>query len=167
VPVDGAVAGRAYATGQAYDSGSDGDVRIWLPLRDGTQHMGVVEVAPARLPSEPMREAYALLASVLAELVATRRLYGDAVERARRRLPMQLATEVNARCLTRSRSPRGLSTTEPSPTACSTPPPAPGTSSATSRSVRPNWATRHAVIHSGQEIERVSDRHRDRPRSTR
>jgi serine phosphatase RsbU (regulator of sigma subunit) len=35
-----------------------------------------------------------LLASVLAELLATRRSYGDAVELARRRLPMQLATEI-------------------------------------------------------------------------
>ena len=35
-----------------------------------------------------------MIAALVAELIASRRFYGDAVERTRRRLPMQLAAEI-------------------------------------------------------------------------
>jgi serine phosphatase RsbU (regulator of sigma subunit) len=94
VPVDGTLAGRTFSTGRSYEAISDGDLRIWLPLLDGTQRLGVVEVLPMRPPSPQSSEAYQALAEVLAEFVVSRRLYGDAIEHARRQLPMQLATEI-------------------------------------------------------------------------
>jgi hypothetical protein len=105
--VDGTLAGRAYATARAYPTLGNGTSRLWVPLLDGAQRLGVLEVildkpdADADLDAEgasalsarQVRTAEAV-AGVLAQLIATRRWYGDAVEHTRRRLPMQLATEV-------------------------------------------------------------------------
>ena len=86
VPVEGTMAGRAYATMQAYET----DTQVWVPLLDAAQRLGVLEI----VTKQPAPDAYDLVAAVIAQLVSTRRLYGDAVEHARRVLPMQLATEI-------------------------------------------------------------------------
>jgi len=94
VPVDGTLAGRVFVTGQAYDSESDGESRVWLPLVDGTQRLGVLEIMAKEVPSPRHRRVYESVAGLLAQLIVTRRSYGDAVEHTRRLLPMQLATEI-------------------------------------------------------------------------
>jgi sigma-B regulation protein RsbU (phosphoserine phosphatase) len=94
IPVDGTLAGRAFATGQVYDSGSDGETHVWVPLLDGAQRLGVVEIRTKTPPSAQQRHTYELVAALLAQLVTTRRNYGDAVEHTRRKLPMQVATEI-------------------------------------------------------------------------
>jgi hypothetical protein len=94
VAVDGTLAGRTFGTGQRYEATGHAETRIWLPLLDGTQRLGVVEVVVRQPPAPHMDEAFQALAVLLAELVVSRRLYGDAIEHARRRLPMQLATEI-------------------------------------------------------------------------
>ncbi|MCI4063957.1 serine/threonine-protein phosphatase [Micromonospora sp. R77] len=96
--VDGTLAGRAFGMLCPYpsESGADGAVatRLWVPLLDGMERLGVVEVlAAAPVPPERVA-AYGTAASLLAELLVTRSLYSDTVERVRRRAPMRLAAEM-------------------------------------------------------------------------
>jgi sigma-B regulation protein RsbU (phosphoserine phosphatase) len=61
---------------------------------DGTERIGVLELVTASPPDAGRISEFRTVASLLAEILVTRRLYGDATERARRRLPMQLAAEI-------------------------------------------------------------------------
>ena len=45
-------------------------------------------------PSESDRRDLEVIAALVAELISSRRFYGDAVEHTRRRLPMQVAAEI-------------------------------------------------------------------------
>jgi phosphoserine phosphatase RsbU/P len=97
ISIDGTLAGRAYALGEPTETPSNGNGnahRTYLPMTDCGNRVGVLEVvSPSRLPDAD-REMLASIATVLAQLVATRRMYGDAIEHLRRGLPMQLATEI-------------------------------------------------------------------------
>jgi phosphoserine phosphatase RsbU/P len=94
IPVDATLAGRSFAMTQMYSTDTGSGHRLWAPLLDGTERLGVLEVLTADDPSAELRADYGVVASMLSELVTTRRFYGDAVERTRRRLPMQLAAEI-------------------------------------------------------------------------
>jgi sigma-B regulation protein RsbU (phosphoserine phosphatase) len=90
LPIDGTLAGRAYAATQVCETSAEAPPRIWLPLLDGAQRLGVVEIVPK---DHANRATFAAVAALLGQLVSTRRWYGDAIEHIRRRLPMQVATE--------------------------------------------------------------------------
>jgi hypothetical protein len=90
LPIDGTLAGRAYAAMQVCETSAEVPPRIWLPLLDGAQRLGVVEVVPG---DHADRATFAAVAALLGQLVSTRRWYGDAIEYTRRRLPMQVAAE--------------------------------------------------------------------------
>ncbi|MEV8507066.1 PP2C family protein-serine/threonine phosphatase [Actinoplanes sp. NPDC051475] len=88
--VDDTLAGRAYCTAETTYAES----HLWLPLLHGAERLGVLEV---RLDTDPDRRLHRdlrVIGALAAELIASRRFYGDAVERTRRRLPMQLAAEI-------------------------------------------------------------------------
>ncbi|GLY92826.1 PP2C family protein-serine/threonine phosphatase [Actinoplanes sp. NBRC 103695] len=68
--------------------------RLWLPLLHGAERLGVLELGVKAYPSDEARHDLETIAALVAELIASRRFYGDAVERTRRRLPMQLAAEI-------------------------------------------------------------------------
>lgn len=93
-PVEGTVAGRAFTTAREawLDEGDGG--RLWLPLLHGAERLGVFELRVKAYPSEAARHDLEVIAALVAELIASRRFYGDAVEHTRRRLPMQLAAEI-------------------------------------------------------------------------
>ena len=93
--VDGTLGGRAFTLLEPSlsDTGLDG-VRLWLPLVDGAERLGVVEFVLDASPGTGALHDYALVTALLAELVVTRSLYGDAIERLRRRQPMRLAAEM-------------------------------------------------------------------------
>lgn len=97
--IDGTLAGRAFSTGSTYeaDSGRPGHRRLWVPMIDGTERIGVAEltvpltdgaVAPALLA---YCERYAHLA---AGQIMAKNAYGDPFERARRSQPMTVAAEL-------------------------------------------------------------------------
>ncbi|MFF5289683.1 PP2C family protein-serine/threonine phosphatase [Paractinoplanes globisporus] len=92
--VDGTPAGRAFTTAQPQwlDEG-DGGV-LWLPLLHGAERLGVFELRVKARPPDSARQDLEVIAALVAELIASRRFYGDAVEHTRRRLPMQLAAEI-------------------------------------------------------------------------
>jgi serine phosphatase RsbU (regulator of sigma subunit) len=94
VVVDGTLPGRSFAMTEEYETDTGSGLRLWVPLLDGTERLGVLEVLTTAEPEPGLREDYRTTAALLSELLTSRRVYGDAVERSRRRLPMQLAAEI-------------------------------------------------------------------------
>jgi phosphoserine phosphatase RsbU/P len=92
--IDGTLPGRSYAMTEIHETRASSGVRLWVPLLDGTERLGVLEVLTAAEPAPELRADYCTAGSMLAEVLTSRRTYGDAVERTRRRLPMQLAAEI-------------------------------------------------------------------------
>jgi hypothetical protein len=93
--VDGTLGGRAFTTVTAVLSDSEVDgYRLWVPLLDGAERMGVLEVVTTTRPDETMADDCAAVAALLAEMVVTRSQYSDTVELVRRREPMLLAAEM-------------------------------------------------------------------------
>jgi hypothetical protein len=92
VPVDGTLAGRAYALGVPVEG--DGGSRLWLPVSDAGHRIGVLEVTGPKAVDDGVRAALTALASAVAGLISARWRYADAVERLRRGSAMQVATEV-------------------------------------------------------------------------
>jgi phosphoserine phosphatase RsbU/P len=93
IPISGTVAGRAFALSDSYETAGEPGYRLWLPLLDGTERLGVLAVLAPERCSKRCRRGCESIASLLSELLVTRRHYGDTIERTRRRLPMQLAAE--------------------------------------------------------------------------
>jgi serine phosphatase RsbU (regulator of sigma subunit) len=101
--VDGTLAGRAFQLSQVQvqlhgNGGADG-VRAWFPLLDGTARLGVLAVTvddPAELERHGGLLTVRLMryATLVAELVMTKTLYGDAIVRTQRRAEMGVAAEI-------------------------------------------------------------------------
>ncbi|MFI7075512.1 PP2C family protein-serine/threonine phosphatase [Micromonospora sediminicola] len=94
LPIDGTLAGRAFSTVSPVQGEQDGQRMLWVPLLDGSERMGVVQV----ITDEPLTEQAvadcATVAALIGELVVTGDLYSDTIERLRRRAPMRLAAEM-------------------------------------------------------------------------
>ncbi|MFD9124874.1 PP2C family protein-serine/threonine phosphatase [Kitasatospora sp. NPDC059571] len=92
--VDGTVAGRAYRTMTAHTArDEDGTVRLWLPLMDGIERIGVLEVGAHRDDPELLDRCRAL-ADVAALAVISKSGFSDGVVRTVRSAPMTLAAEL-------------------------------------------------------------------------
>jgi Stage II sporulation protein E (SpoIIE) len=99
LPVVGTMAGRAFASTSIVQVEADGGRgrRMWLPLLDGTERLGVMDAGflERSVPMPPelvaVIERYAHLAALL---VATKGLYSDVFELVRRRRPMTVASEL-------------------------------------------------------------------------
>jgi Stage II sporulation protein E (SpoIIE) len=94
--IQGTLAGRAYATTSivGVDSESGRGRRLWLPLLDGTERVGAMELA---LPEAPDGTGLALCeryAHLVAMLIVSKAAYSDFFERLRRRKPMTGASEL-------------------------------------------------------------------------
>ncbi len=93
--IDGTIGGRAFSMLTTFISDTEPDgLRVWLPLVDGAERMGVLEVVTDTALSDTAMDDCMAVASLLAEMVVTRSFYSDTVERLRRREPMQLAAEM-------------------------------------------------------------------------
>lgn len=99
--IDSTVAGRVFQQMQRLtqpaSAGSDaGRLQIWLPLVNGTERLGAlsVDLPVAIVDDESCGRRLERFASVTAELIMTKSLYGDSIVRARRTKPMTLAAEV-------------------------------------------------------------------------
>ena len=97
--IQGTVAGRAYTSASILRVEGDEDraTRLWLPLLDGTERLGAMEVTfggePASVPDALVTvcERYAHLTAML---IVTKGAYSDVFERVRRRRPMSVASEL-------------------------------------------------------------------------
>lgn len=94
--VDGSVAGRAFRTVQPVEVESGAARRLWVPLLDGIERLGVLEVVVPQaqpLPDELCR-VLGQLAHLLAELLVSNSAYTDHYEWVRRQEPMALPAEM-------------------------------------------------------------------------
>jgi sigma-B regulation protein RsbU (phosphoserine phosphatase) len=94
VPVEGTEAGRAFMSTRPARTVDEDGTWVWLPLLHGAERLGVLQVRHKTEPDRQLDEDLQTIAALVAELIASRRFYGDAVEHTRRRLPMQLAAEI-------------------------------------------------------------------------
>ncbi len=99
LPVVGTVAGRAFTATTIVEIEADGGRgrRLWLPLLDGTERLGVMDVtfrdAEAPLPEE-LRAVTERFAHLAAMLIGSKNLYSDVFQAVRRRRPMTVASEL-------------------------------------------------------------------------
>ena len=94
VVIDSTLAGWAYRTLDIQDTvDEEGRTRMWVPVLDGVERLGVLEL-DWDPDHQPDREAAAALAGLVAEVVMAKQAYGDFFERIRRRQPMSIAAEL-------------------------------------------------------------------------
>ena len=95
--VTGTVAGRAFTTTTILTTATDvpGARRLWIPLLDGTERVGVMGMTFAEdQVSETLVRTCERYAHLVALVLVTKTHYGDALEVARRRRPMTIASEL-------------------------------------------------------------------------
>jgi serine phosphatase RsbU (regulator of sigma subunit) len=95
--VGGTLAGRAFSTTSVLTTLSEnGDrQRVWLPLLDGTERLGVMEMSfDGAEVAQRTIEVCERYAHLVAMLVVTKGMYGDVFEVARRRAPATIAAEL-------------------------------------------------------------------------
>ncbi len=93
--IDGTLGGRAFTQGVTCVSDAEHDgLRLWVPLIDGMERMGVLEVVSDEALDGDAVDDCAAVAALMAEMVITRSFYSDTIERVRRGEPMQLAAEM-------------------------------------------------------------------------
>ena len=96
LPIQGTLAGRAFMMTSIVRAEGEGGPgrRLWLPLLDGTERIGVMEMALGHDPAdqdEALCERYAHLAALL---IVSKSAYSDFFERLRRIRPMTGASEL-------------------------------------------------------------------------
>jgi serine phosphatase RsbU (regulator of sigma subunit) len=89
--IDSTLAGRAFQTSQP--TGTEGDGYTWVPIRDGTERLGVLRLRFAHF-DEVAATTARRLASLAADLVVVKSHYGDLFQQVRRRRPLGLAAEL-------------------------------------------------------------------------
>ncbi|MGY1683181.1 PP2C family protein-serine/threonine phosphatase [Geodermatophilus sp. SYSU D01176] len=85
--IDASLPGRAFQSVRPVPSEADGVRRLWLPLVDGADRVGVLEVrvgTPVELYDPGLREECRWLAELVGSLLVTMGQYGDGLERCRR-----------------------------------------------------------------------------------
>lgn len=102
--VQGTVAGRCFTATEVMDVTCDepGRRRLWLPLLDGTDRLGVLTLTVTAVDDVVPEQALAVwerLAHLVAQLVVSKSLYGDTFERFRRSQPMSIAAELQTALL--------------------------------------------------------------------
>lgn len=95
--IEATLAGRAYTLGATQAAYSDPQPRLWVPLLDGIERLGVLDVMlpdAAELTDPLLREQCGWVASMLAHLVVAAASVGDRVDAARRTKPRSPAAEL-------------------------------------------------------------------------
>ena len=92
--VDGSVAGLAFRRVEVTQSPTHhGPQRLWVPLLDGVERVGIVEFVAAQI-TPPLEEEARAFVSLVAELVVSNDAYSDLFARLRRRKTLSLAAEI-------------------------------------------------------------------------
>jgi len=90
--IDSTLAGRVYQGGATARTGSDPE-RLWVPIRDGVDRLGVFMLARSSFPDELVRPCEHLTALV-AQLLVSKNQFTDDFHLARRGRDMTLGAEV-------------------------------------------------------------------------
>jgi hypothetical protein len=96
--IETTLAGRAFRMIELLDADADGGRRAWVPLLDGTDRLGVMELTLTHMDDQ-LRSCCRRLAALASELVMTKTLYGDIFIRTRRRQEVTLASEIQLKLL--------------------------------------------------------------------
>jgi sigma-B regulation protein RsbU (phosphoserine phosphatase) len=102
IAIDSTVAGRVFTSVQPRSSTAGGRSRLWMPLLDGTERLGVLEVvvhSGASLDDPELLSGCDLFSQLVGHLVATKLPYGDALLKVRRTRRMSEASELVWRLL--------------------------------------------------------------------
>jgi hypothetical protein len=95
--VEGTLAGRAFRTVQILSSNRENRPRLWVPLLDGADRLGVLEFVlhtAVDLYDPALRDQCRWLASLLGHLIATKQVYGDDLTRCRLSRPRSPSAEL-------------------------------------------------------------------------
>jgi hypothetical protein len=94
--VSGTLAGRAFTALSTQPGGEPGLFRMWIPMVDGAQRLGVVEALVGGIPADPdlLRRQCEVIVGLLGHLVTVKMPYGDALQAVRRTRPMTAAGEL-------------------------------------------------------------------------
>jgi serine phosphatase RsbU (regulator of sigma subunit) len=92
-PVDGSAAGRAFLRMTTVEEQRDDGVRMYLPLLDGSDEVGVLALTLGTVDDDD-RRLLRRLAGLVADMLVTKNAYTDQFLQARRRAPMSLSAEL-------------------------------------------------------------------------
>ncbi|WP_155375302.1 PP2C family protein-serine/threonine phosphatase [Catellatospora vulcania] len=94
--VEGTVAGRAFTTVDTQRVGGGVGGRLWVPLVDGTERLGVVEIVLRRddCDIEALQDWCESYVGLVGHLLAVKMPYGDSLQQVRRTRPMTVAGEL-------------------------------------------------------------------------
>jgi serine phosphatase RsbU (regulator of sigma subunit) len=95
--VDSTLPGRAFRDVRVIAADSESGPRLWLPVLDCEERLGVLEVRvgePERLADRSLREQLGWVAALVGHLVTATSRFGDALDSARRRQPRTPAAEL-------------------------------------------------------------------------
>ena len=93
VPIDGSFAGQAFLGDGLVEQVVENGVRVFVPLLDGTDRVGVLAFTADSWDDHDRRLARRL-AGLLADVLVTKGMYTDRFFQARRREPMSLSAEM-------------------------------------------------------------------------
>ncbi|MGR6317690.1 PP2C family protein-serine/threonine phosphatase [Micromonospora soli] len=94
LPIDASLPGRAYSEVRVR-AGQDG--RLWVPVVDGTERLGLLEVTLAAgtdPDDEVLRDGCRSIAALVGHVLAGKLTYGDTLHRVRRSGPMEVSAEL-------------------------------------------------------------------------
>jgi len=92
-PIDGTLAGRAFQTDVTIQETQSDGVRLFVPLLDGTDRVGVLVFTLDSVDEHDLRLSRRL-AGLVADMLITKSMYTDRFFQARRRQPMSLSAEM-------------------------------------------------------------------------
>src|SRR4051812_39979896 len=94
--VAGTVPGRAFATTTILEAPGEipGEQRLWLPMLDGTERVGVIGMSFSRSVDEALIEGCERYSHLVAMLAVSKGAYSDIFEVTRRRARMTIASEL-------------------------------------------------------------------------
>jgi hypothetical protein len=93
LPIDGSRAGEAFVRKTAVEEAQADGVRMYLPLLDGSDEVGVMAFTLDSVDDDDRRLARRL-AGLVADMLVTKNSYTDRYTQARRRHPMSVAAEI-------------------------------------------------------------------------
>ena len=92
-PIEGTMAGRCFASSEIVVSTEQDPPKVWIPLTEGSERLGVLELTDPVWFDEPPREVQVVV-RILMLVVVSKRRYSDIVLRSRRSEPLSLAAEM-------------------------------------------------------------------------
>ena len=91
-PIEGTLAGRCFASGKIISMPGGGGT-VWVPLSEGSERLGVLELVHTEWTEELAGRA-APIVRVLVLLLISKRRYTDVILRGRRSKPLSIAAEI-------------------------------------------------------------------------